>query len=87
MKTYKCAYGESCECKTDGEKSTCDLGYETRNNKTTMTTIEFIEEETDKPCVGCGKENSKGAERQEGDYWKFVCFECDHEYELEGPEG
>jgi len=28
MSNYKCSYGKNCECKTDEEKSTCDLAFE-----------------------------------------------------------
>jgi len=30
MSDYKCSYGKNCECKTDEEKSTCDLAFETK---------------------------------------------------------
>ena len=31
MSNYKCSYGnKNCECKTDEEKSTCDLAFETK---------------------------------------------------------
>lgn len=33
MSNYKCSYGKNCECKTDEEKSTCDLAFETKTNK------------------------------------------------------
>ncbi len=45
MSNYKCSYGKNCECKTDEEKSTCDLAFET---KTKMSKIKITIEELEK---------------------------------------
>ncbi len=44
MSNYKCSYGKNCECKTDEEKSTCDLAFET---KTKMSKEEMTQEDKD----------------------------------------
>jgi len=52
MSNYKCSYGKNCECKTDEEKSTCDLAFETKTKMSKEThTSKLVHGES---CPICG---------------------------------